>query len=343
MNWSRFRKSFFGCLAFFVVLISGLFWLIDPYGNIPGSPGDERAAMAQNQRFSYPSLARNPKFDSAIIGTSTLRLLKPEYLDQGLGARFVNLSMNSATSWEQSQIYSVFKARRNEIAYLIIGFDVTWCTTDQSYQKLTPRRFPDWIYDENPWNDLVHMIEFKSFEVLGQQAGWLLGIKEARHGTDGYANFLPDVAEYDLARVEADLNAHANRQSTDVVAIETIDSAHFQRRSLQNLEVILSSLPQATRLVAVHVPYHISHQPITYTYAWHIREQCKKDLNKIVQTHSNSLILDFMIKSEFTQHAHHYWDPLHYTYEKSYDLMDEIIQAANDPTYESDLFVKASP
>ncbi|MCC7282510.1 MAG: hypothetical protein IT556_09020, partial [Acetobacteraceae bacterium] len=53
-------------------------------------------------------LARSARFDSAILGTSTSRMLRPAVLDPLFGARFANLSMNDATAWEQYRLGLVF-------------------------------------------------------------------------------------------------------------------------------------------------------------------------------------------------------------------------------------------
>ena len=63
-----------------------------------------RAPVATNARFSFPALARSAKFDSAVFGTSTSRLLRPVMLDPEFGARFANLAMNDATAYEQARI-----------------------------------------------------------------------------------------------------------------------------------------------------------------------------------------------------------------------------------------------
>ena len=64
--------------------------------------------MDINQRFQYPAIVRSGAFNSAVIGTSTSRLLDPDHLDARFGGRFANLAMNDARAWEQYQLALLF-------------------------------------------------------------------------------------------------------------------------------------------------------------------------------------------------------------------------------------------
>ena len=106
--WRAFTRR---CVAVALSLLLACFAfvaLVDPHDHLPLSLPFERAPINTNQRFSYPALARSERFDSAIVGTSTARLLRPSALDRLLDARFVNLSMNSATAYEQWRILELF-------------------------------------------------------------------------------------------------------------------------------------------------------------------------------------------------------------------------------------------
>ena len=53
--------------------------IVDPFDTLPLSPRLDRPPIATNARYSFPALARSARFDAAIIGTSTSRLLRPEH------------------------------------------------------------------------------------------------------------------------------------------------------------------------------------------------------------------------------------------------------------------------
>ena len=64
--------------------------------------------MDLNQRFMYPQIVRSGRFDAAVFGTSTVRLLDPQRLGAAFGGRFANLGMNAGTPWEQMQLADLF-------------------------------------------------------------------------------------------------------------------------------------------------------------------------------------------------------------------------------------------
>ena len=168
--WGRYWRCFLWTLAGALLLVGGLLWVVDPYGNLPGSPPFDRTAMASNQRYSYPAVARDRRFDSAVISTSTARMLEPAVLNKKFGGGFANLAMNSAKAYEQDRLTEVFQRAHAAPRTVLIGLDSVWCTIEAVQTKYTFRAFPEWMYDESQWNDVLHMIAFKSFEDAGRQA-----------------------------------------------------------------------------------------------------------------------------------------------------------------------------
>ena len=181
--------------------------LVDPFDTLPLSPPADRAPVATNARFSFPALARSEKFDSTILGTSTSRLLRPAVLDAEFGARFANLAMNDATVHEQSRMLSVFARAHPAARLVLVGLDVRRCVTGDTYEKLTQRPFPEWMYESNPWLGYREMFNLYAVQEAGQQFGILTGIKRRRYGRDGYTSFVPPDSEYDAARVAMHLRA----------------------------------------------------------------------------------------------------------------------------------------
>ena len=106
---SKIFAKYFVCTAIILLAVVLLFVsIIDPNDTLALSPPFDRYPAATNQRFSYTSIARSPTFDSLILGTSTTRMLEPAHLNKALRVNLANLSMNSATWWEQEQILELF-------------------------------------------------------------------------------------------------------------------------------------------------------------------------------------------------------------------------------------------
>ena len=199
--WRRFAKTLLLSAA---GLVGGLYLFViavDPWGSLPLSLPLPRVPISSNARFAFPVLARSPRFDAAVFGTSTARLLRPVDLDPEFGARFVNLAMNSATAWEQSQMLGVFLRAHPHPAAILIDMDAAWC--GESAERLTPRPFPDWMYRRNRWPGYAEMFTPYAVQEAFNLVLVLLHVKQSSYGTDGYTSFVPPDASYDPARVDA--------------------------------------------------------------------------------------------------------------------------------------------
>lgn len=315
MEWHRYTKYFLGSLLLLMAGFVLAIIVLDPYANLPFRPIVKAWPIATNQRYSYPAIARDPAFDSALIGTSTSHLLNPDTLNAAMGTHIANLSMSSARAYEQAQLYKVFLNAHPMPNTLLIGLDVVWCKTGTTLEKYTFRRFPEWMYDENPWNDYLHFLEVRTLNTLFRKTGFLLGLREARFGSDGYYDFLPPPSQYDLARARYHLvkgkEHRLNGRSPTAGNLGQIQKDwKFPPHDL--LKELLDATPVKTRKVLVFVPYHHLHQPEPDTTEFARWLSCKNKIRDIAAAHANTVVLDFMIPSPITTTDENYWDPLHY-------------------------------
>ena len=169
LAWRRFGLTFAAVAAGLAAALYGVVLAVDPYGTRarPGrAPGP---IMDINQRFMYPQIVRGGRFDSAVFGTSTVRLLDPKQLSALFEARFANLGLNAGTPWEQVQLAGLFLRQVREPKVLVFGLDTTWCEPDADRKRVTFRAFPPWLYDEDPANDWPALLNLKSSR---SQAAW---------------------------------------------------------------------------------------------------------------------------------------------------------------------------
>lgn len=318
-RWRRYWRTATATAAGAVAGLWLAIALVDPYGSVFFSPDVQRAPVATNQRFSFPMLARDTRFDSAIAGTSTTRLLRPDLLDALFDARFANLSMNSGTAWEQSEILRLFAQVREAPEVLIIGIDAVWCESAEELPRLTPRPFPPWLYDEDPLNDLLHLFHPKAVEHAGQQLGFLMGIVPPRRGLDGYTRFVPPMSEYDLELVRSRIYGQAGPRPIEPVEppfeATAAERAAWPFPALDLLEETLARFPPETRKLLVFVPYHVAGQARPGSEAAAKWDECRRRVTRVASRHADTTVLDFMIPSEITREDTHYWDAQHYTTE----------------------------
>ena len=340
--WRSFLLTVTKVAAGLVIALLALVVGIDPHDHLALSPPLERAPVNTNQRYSYPAIARNPAFDSAVFGTSTARLLEPRVLDEHLGGRFANLAMNSATAYEQSRIFELFVRSREHARTIVLGVDVVWCEIGEAYNKYTFRAFPEWLYDDNRWNDFLHLLDGNTLEQTGRQLEYLAGRRPPRYGFDGFENFLEAKDTYDAERALRNLygpdgpRPRAAGPAAPAEPPEVVHAWRFPTHAL--LEQMLATAPVETLKVLFFVPYHHFSQPPRWSEADLRWRECKRRVTEIAGRYPNTHVLDFMIDSEITLRDENYWDPLHYSLPVGHRIVALLAQGVREQRTQPRLF-----
>ncbi len=312
--WRRFVLLVTGTALGLTALLYGFIAVLDPYGLRAGPGRDARPIMDLNQRFMYPQIVRSGRFDSAVFGTSTARLLDPRALDQVFGGAFANLGLNAGTPWEQAQLADLFLRTVEKPKMLILALDRTWCAPDADEMRLTFRAFPPWLYDDNLLNDYPEILSLKSLEIAGRVFLNRLGMMPERIRGDGYEVFVPPDETYDLERARV----HLGRQGTRTVSAEAGaiilspgERAAIAMPALSWLESILSRIPRETDVILTFMPVHVVAQAPAGSREAAVDEECKARTVALARTRG-ATVVDFRFPSEVTQDDAQYWDPLHY-------------------------------
>ena len=307
-SWPRFLRW----LTLASLAIGGSLYafilVIDPYQNVPFSPALQRVPVSTNQRYAFPALARSPGFDSAIVGTSTLRLLDPARMGRLLDSPFVNLAMNSATAYEQTRIHALFMRARAHVDYLVVGIDDAWCRRQSEYAKYTFRGFPEWMYDDDPWNDLRYLFNDKALENAVRMLEYLRGKREAKYRLDGYRDLSKDFGVYDLEAVRDRLYKRAARAIPAASLEPRLAHADWHYATHTLLDEILRATPAETQIAVVFPPmhgFHVSRGAVNYA-------ECKGRIAQEVAGYANVGMIDYMFLSALTTNDENYWDPLHF-------------------------------
>jgi hypothetical protein len=325
--WRRFALSFAVTAAAAAACLYGFILVFDPYGlrAAPGQPATP--IMDLNQRFMYPQIVRGGRFDAAVFGTSTVRLLDPKRLDAALGGRFANLGLNAGTPWEQMQLADLFLRHVPRPRALIFGLDTTWCEVDADEKTLTFRAFPPWLYDEAHLNDWPALMSLTSLEIAGRVALNRLGLMPERIRGDGYERFVPDEALYDLERARFHIWHQIERAPPPPtpVRLTAAERARLKLPALGWLDERLARIPALTAVTLAMMPIHVAWQPVPGTRDAAIDAECKARIAAIGASHG-AAVIDFRIPSPVTTVDSNYWDPLHYRV----GIAERVIAALKD-------------
>lgn len=311
-EWGRFARSFAGFAGAATLALALFVLAFDPYGVRASSGRLPGPIMDINQRFMYPQIIRSGRYDSAIFGTSTVRLLDPIELGELFGARFANLGLNAGTPWEQLQLIELFLRHVPRPKVLILGLDTTWCEPDADRKRLTFRAFPPWLYDERRLNDLPHLLSARSLEIAFRVLLHEAGLMEERIRADGYEIFVPPESAYDLERARAHIRTMAQYVPgpSSAVAFTEAERRALPMPALGWLERLLERSPASATLLAF-MPIHAAAQAQPGSRFAIEDTECKARIAAMAARH-HATVIDFRRPSSVTTDDSNYWDGLHY-------------------------------
>jgi hypothetical protein len=318
------------------VLVYGFIVTVDPFATLPLSPNFTRWPVDGNARYAFPSLARSARFDSAVFGTSTSRLLRPTTLDRLFDAHFANLAMNSATAYEQSRLMELFTRSHPHARVVAIGLDAQWCPTEGGLERFTSRVFPSWMYGDDRWVGYLHMFNLYTLVKAAQAFAEFTHLKPEVYGRDGYTRFTPPDAEYDAAKAEAHLRQWDTYR---LGGLRDGPPQSWQFPALALLRERLEALPPDTRKILFFVPYNRAVLPRPGDQeAQRPWDECKRRIASLATEVPGTSVIDFMFPSPITGQDTNYWDGLHYRQPIADRIARDLAGAASgddsaDPAY----------
>jgi len=329
MDWTQFLRLMFASLATSLVVSTGLVVVMNPYGNLPPVLFPQHVITDQQQRFQYPAIVRTRAFDSAIFGTSSIRLLDPGDLEP-LG-RFAALAMNDARAWEQYMLMKLFLRHTPRPRTIIIGIDSVWCASDADTDRVTRRTFPVWMFDDDPLNDWVHVLNYKGLEIAVRQVAARLGFAAPALPPNGFRVFTPSEGEYDLERARHHLyglgSRHLPPPQVPPHLLTAAEKQQLRLPALSWLKEISEAAPPDTLLVFLFVPIHARVLPPAGTQSAAEYNECRARIIDIAAAR-RSRVIDFRFRSPLTENDQNFWDPLHYRVPIAKTIADAILAAA---------------
>jgi hypothetical protein len=319
--WARFLKWTGAGLAGLLSLALAVILLVDPYGVVPFSLPFKRDLNDLNQRYFYPLVVRQGGYDSLIIGTSSIRLMDPVQMEKVMGGKFANLGMNAARAWEQWKLTDLYLREKGRPRNLVIGLDLVWCLpdADKPENRVTARLFPEWMYDDNRWNDVLHLLNGKTLEISGRAIGVKLGLLPPRYGDNGYRVFTPPEDSYDLARARTMLWAERKPDALQPIVPPVVfsepEASRLRLPALAWLQDILrrtrSGAGTKTNVVIMWTPQHRSKLPVPGSREAAVRRVCKQRIDAIARQYG-AMVVDWGFYSPLTTDDSQFWDPMHY-------------------------------
>lgn len=317
--WSQFALWAIGStVGLFLALLGGLY-LADPYdtGRSPLSGASD--LRGQKEVNATSSVGRNPDYTAAVIGNSTVALLKPSRLTELTGIPFAQLSVPGSQVPEQLTIIDWFmKHHKDTATALVIGINRdTWCGRSPDEVGMNP--FPFWRFSDSPLDYLTGLISVSAVEQAGRRLG-LARSSKAQSARDGYWDYEPFYAKL-LADPPRRLAALMKREDGS----QAYADASFP--AVRVLERKLASLPKDLSVVLVFPPVFTAKQPPTGTRRYGSEQACRQRFTELVSKRPNTAVVDWWLDRPELRNSDLFIDQIHYRHPIARAVEDDIAAA----------------
>ena len=298
-DWRRFVTTFLAILLVGLALLYALIIAIDPYDTgrypTPMPPG----VSDENQQTASASNGRNPAFDAAVFGNSHGMLLSPTRLTNITGLPFVQMTSPGSGPREQMILMRWFIRHHARVKAFVLAADQTWCTHDSAIPMLY--QFPPWLYADNEFEYLAHMLNTRSLTAAYRRVLVALGFVKPTN-PDGYW-------DYEAGRA---WNFRPETPKGGTLAPILSDSIDRSFPALTALDEVLAKLPADTPIVVVMPPQFYTLLPRAGSPAAVELAACKAELAARVEARARSGFLDYLNDTPATRNPENFMDWEHY-------------------------------
>lgn len=296
-EWGRWLGAFLAALASGAALVFAFVIAIDPYDS--GRFGFLRIEGVSdiNPNTANASRARDPQFDSAIIGDSTAQLLEPSALSI-TGARFVQLTVPGTGPREQLAILNFFVRHHARVGAVIIAVDDVWCTRDAALPP--PHPFPFWLYGESRLDYAARLFSLRSLGRAWRRVLIGLGLRE-RTRPDGYW-------DYEAARSHDFQPAIAPHVEPVAPFTGTVNDVF---PAVAPLKDAIGKLAADVAVVLFAPPVFHTHIPRPGGVAAAEDDACKTALKGAVDGRARGAFIDYRVDSALTRDPANFIDYVH--------------------------------
>jgi hypothetical protein len=298
-DWSGSLRACLGALAIGAALLFAVMIAVDPYDSGKfgwlGIAGiDDRDTVT-----ATASRARDPQFDSAIIGNSTAQMLHPAKLSQATGLRFVQLYLTGGSPREQLAALDSFLRNHQNVGALVFVTDPFWCVHQRvEYPK---DRFPYWLYDNSSLAYAARLLSWPAIERVSQRISIGLGWRQ-RNEPNGYFSY-EDIWHPGVFR-----EVNAPRDPAPAV----IPAGRDRFPEITLLDAAIKRLPASVPVVVVVPPTLSTMVAKPGTPAAAEREACNAALKRTVAGRPRSNFINYRIENALTRDRDNFADFIHY-------------------------------
>jgi hypothetical protein len=317
--WSRFALwAVWSTVGLFLLLLGSLY-LIDPYDTGRSPFSREPNLRGQKEVNATATVGRNPKYEAAIIGNSTIALIMPSRLTALTGIPFSQLAVPGAQIPEQLTVIDWFMEHHDRTAKaLVIGINRdAWCVDDPNRVGMSP--FPFWRFSDSPLEYLAGLLSVSSMEQATRRLG-IVQSSKATSALDGYWDYEP---------IYAKLLADPQRRRKILFQKENdqLGSPDSSFPAVQVLEQKLGTLPPNLSVVLVFPPVFAAKQPQPGTPRYRWEQACRARFTDLASRQPNIAVVNWWLDRQELSNPDLFIDQIHYRHPIARAIEDDIAAA----------------
>ena len=297
-GWSRCLRAFLGTTGVCAGLLFAFLLAVDPYDSGRFGMFGIDGMVDRNTVTASASRARDPNFDSAIIGNSTALLINPNPLSQATGLRFVQLSVVGASPREELAVLDFFLRHHRHVGALVFVTDPGWC---EHTQREKPREFPYWLYGDSRLVYAGYLFSGAGIEHAIQRVSIGLG-KRQRNDPSGTFNSedVWPVGQFFEKNIPADPPPAADAASREIFP------------EVAKLDDVVRKLPLDVPVVILVPPTYGKTVPLPGSAIAAERQACNAALRRIVAGRPHSNFINYRLDNALTRDRANFVDYIHY-------------------------------
>ena len=291
-NWLLLVLSL-GAVASVVLWLAVV--LIDPFSTGRFALTQQIDITTTNSRLADAALARDQRFNGAILGDSVAITLDPTVVARGSNWRLAQLGLYAAGAAEVVAVAREFERHHREGRTLeVFVLSNRWCDIGPGALK-GPVPFPQWLYGSSDATYLSRLLSPQAVSLAVMRLKIWLGKARPELREDGYLDRIFEPASGSLPNQRP---AQGPAPTAPFPVIDTL-AAH------------IAALPDNRAIAVVFAPLYAGILPVAGSAAAARLDACKQRLQDVAARRPGAAYLDLMTENSLTEAAANYFDAIH--------------------------------
>jgi len=293
---------------------------------------DQGKYVTSDQRIAKSAIVRNDYFDSFVVGSSISNRFDLSYLNVNLDAKFGDVTLGGATSYELLNVTNSLKSNNK---YLILELSFNSFMGDKKSTR--EHDYPGYLWDRNKFNDFfVYFDLIKDHELLGETLNAikinLLGMPLSEiHPNKAYIDhngFLQykDIPFFDKQNWNNNIYKIHEKDNLDNMVLDKNNLPKILDESSNKFENVLVYLPPIT---AYSLKYHlltVDSQNINNYLEW------MDFVEELINKHENIFIVNYQNINRITVERFNYRDYTHFDDNVAQLIAEDIVSSFQNGT-----------